>query len=281
MIIQIPRKIRGELRDLIKEHVAAGFDAPADIVTWVVALYSDRFPPESLQPVVENMVTKTVARHLAAQSYWPEVTDCDRLDHAFAELEQNGILCRQNYEDCLTCGHAALRDEAELAREEGRDVRGYTFFHAQDITWVLDGDLYLAFGLPPATAEEFEEIILALLPRCLDNDDASAARTVPADPGQPVRLKRHIIEALRKLDPAAALPTTVGETLQAIRRVLTTLPLLECMATMDAVPARRTALSTVACEVVMTLQRHGIDAMWSGQPHDRIEGRLHWQRRRP
>jgi hypothetical protein len=272
--------MRREVRRSIEKQVAAGFDARADIVTSVVARFSDRFPAASLRPDVEDLVTRTVARRLKAQSYWPEITDCDLLDRAFAELEQNGILCRQNYGHCLTCGHAALRDEAETARREGRNVRGYTFFHAQDMDAVLDGNLDLAFGLPRATAEEFETIILALLPRLGDNDGDSAAAPGPANPGQPVRLRQRSSGDLCTWNLSAGLLTIGGETLQAIRTALPTLPPHKRLALRDAALALGSALSTVACEVVATLRRHGIDATWVGQLHVRIEGRLHWQKRR-
>jgi hypothetical protein len=74
------------------------------------------------------------------------VTDCDRLDAAFSSLERQGIVARQNWTCCQTCGHAEIADAMEEARQSG-EVRGYTFFHQQDTDSAVEGyGLWLAYG---------------------------------------------------------------------------------------------------------------------------------------
>ena len=83
----------------------------------------------------------------AAQASWPAETDCDRLDRAFAELEQQGIVARQNFSDCGTCGVAEIPDEIKAAEKSGRKVRGYVFYHMQDTESAAGGHgLYLNYG---------------------------------------------------------------------------------------------------------------------------------------
>ncbi|MGA9525366.1 MAG: alpha/beta hydrolase-fold protein, partial [Myxococcaceae bacterium] len=109
------------------------------------------------------LATSVLDRRMEAQAReekgWPAITDCDRLDRAFAALEAAGILARQNYEDCGTCGGAAILDELNAAREAGRHARGYVFFHMQDTESAVDGGgLYLSYG----ASEEGNEATAAI-----------------------------------------------------------------------------------------------------------------------
>jgi len=138
----------------IKQQVALGFAEPAEIVDDAVGYFSDKRPEELLQPIAEHLVKIAIAKHMAAQENWPAETDCDRLDSAFAELEQNGIFCRQDYMDCQTCGRAELTMEMLDAVQAGGMPRGYCFFHNQDTDRVLEtGLLYLAYGSGPGSEE--------------------------------------------------------------------------------------------------------------------------------
>ncbi len=82
----------------------------------------------------------------AEQLTWPETTDCDRLDRAFAAMSGLGVLALQDagytqsdgYGDCCE----ALGEHPHPDR-----VLGYCFYHGQDTERAVDGGgLYLAFG---------------------------------------------------------------------------------------------------------------------------------------
>ena len=78
---------------------------------------------------------------LAEQATWPERTDVDALEAAFDELEDVGIVARENFACCARCGHGEIRAEMD------EDSRGYVFFHEQRTeAAVRDGLLYLYFG---------------------------------------------------------------------------------------------------------------------------------------
>ena len=97
-------------------------------------------------------LTEVKATHAEMQKSWPAKTDCDRLDEAFAALEASGIVARQNFTCCGSCGSAEIGGEMETVRDEGGDVRGYAFYHAQDTESAVDGyGLYLGYG---ATEED-------------------------------------------------------------------------------------------------------------------------------
>src|SRR5262249_37300119 len=72
---------------------------------------------------------------------WPARTDPDAVTEAFAALEKQGILTRENFSCCTRCGHA------EIGAEFAADTVGYVFYHWQSLeAAVLHGGLTLHFG---------------------------------------------------------------------------------------------------------------------------------------
>jgi hypothetical protein len=127
--------------------VAAGFSDPDDIPEHAVEMLSDEQDEDALWPHALRLTREAVEAHRREQATWPAVTDCDRLNAAFVELERAGIVARQNFTCCQTCGHCEIGDEIATARKAGVEVRGYTFYHMQDTESAVEGDgLYLAYG---------------------------------------------------------------------------------------------------------------------------------------
>jgi hypothetical protein len=123
----------------IRRDVAAGFEPPARIVETAVELGTDEgVDPETLRPVARRLTREALAEHYRAQVGWPDRTDCDRLDEAFAELEVQGIVARQNFTCCSTCGHYEIGAEVVAARKR-RPVTGYAFYHMQDTERAVEG----------------------------------------------------------------------------------------------------------------------------------------------
>jgi hypothetical protein len=133
--------------DYIRNKVAAGFDTRADIAGSASEVFSDEASAEDLLPFAASEVDRAIEEQLRAEMEWPETTDCDRLDAAFAELESNGIVARQDFSCCGTCGVAEIFDEMDPGKGRSSPVRGYTFFHMQDTEAAADGSgLYLNYG---------------------------------------------------------------------------------------------------------------------------------------
>jgi hypothetical protein len=157
-----------DLKRFVDCEVRAGFVACAEIPDVAVEVFAG-------EPVTEHDVrdyaVRFTARALATlqdeSSSWPPITDCDRLDAAFAELEQCGVVARQNFTCCQTCGHDEAWDEVEAARERGTAVIGYTFYHQQDTESAVEGrGLLLAYGATErddaslvAVAREIETVV--------------------------------------------------------------------------------------------------------------------------
>jgi hypothetical protein len=141
-----------EMRRYIRKQVAAGFlDADAveqaAIDCFVDGLDDERLDPALLKRIAGVETDKAFAAQLDAQRQWPTVTDCDRLDRAFADLNRRGIVARQNFACCSNCGRAEIGGEIDTEQKRGIKVIGYTFFHSQGTEGAVEyGDLYLAYG---------------------------------------------------------------------------------------------------------------------------------------
>ncbi len=141
-----------EMRQYIRKEVAVGFLDANEVEQAVIDCFADDLGDAPLDPAMLRRIAgvetdKAFAEQLDVQRQWPAVTDCDRLDRAFADLNRSGIVARQNFACCNNCGHAEIGDEIEAAEKSGTKAIGYTFFHFQSTEGaVVYGDLYLAYS---------------------------------------------------------------------------------------------------------------------------------------
>lgn len=135
------------LRDLVRRDVAGGFFDDDAILTNANDMFEEELPRPLLRVEASAALRAALAEHRAAEQGWSDTTDCDRLDAAFAALEEQGVVARQNFTCCGTCGATEIWDEIEAAQEEGVAVEGYAFFHMQDTESAVEGHgLYLNYG---------------------------------------------------------------------------------------------------------------------------------------
>jgi hypothetical protein len=88
------------LRYGLPRYVRAGVAPPQEIYRRLIELYTHPLNWAKLSPelgallpqLVRREVRAAIARHVQEQETWG-VTDCDRLDMAFAELQSTGIAC--------------------------------------------------------------------------------------------------------------------------------------------------------------------------------------------
>jgi len=159
------------VKDFVLREVAGGFTPLDEIVANAVDFVSDEVSPDLVLPYAQRCLDEAVAGHREQQRAWPRVTDCDRLDAAFAALEACGVVARQNFTCCQTCGHAEIWDEIEGAGPP--PAHGYTFYHSQDTDSAVDGHgLCLAYGATDrgdeAATRVGHEIVQALRTEGLD-----------------------------------------------------------------------------------------------------------------
>ena len=58
----------------------------------------------------------------------PKMQKNSNLNRAFAALEEEGVIARQNFTCCGTCASAEIWDEID----DSREWKGYIYFHQQD-----------------------------------------------------------------------------------------------------------------------------------------------------
>lgn len=137
-----------ELRGYIARDLRGGYvehDAVIDNALEVLELQPHG--EDVLRDHARRILDEETAVYQHEASGWPEVTDHDRLEQAFAALESQGVVCRQNFTCCGTCGVAEIGEEIDATRERGGDVRGYAFFHMQDTERAVEGGgLWLNYG---------------------------------------------------------------------------------------------------------------------------------------
>lgn len=75
----------------------------------------------------------------------------NNLKKAFAEMRKEGLFARQKWEDCTSCGIAALPTKGTAK------LGGWVFYHKQDAQKLKEfGGVMLAFGIFPRKGESKE-----------------------------------------------------------------------------------------------------------------------------
>lgn len=151
-----------QLEEFVRDQVIAGYFSDATIIRLAAQMYDDLGPTAKLQRMARPMVAAARAAHRREQKSWPAITDNMRLDRAFADLEKHGIIARQNFWCCGTCGGEAIVDEVARANKRGHKFDGYTYFHEQDTNIAVFGHgLSLGYGTPDF--EPKESVAIGLL----------------------------------------------------------------------------------------------------------------------
>jgi hypothetical protein len=139
----LPRQVREFLNTQVRSGFADIDTLPAD----TGQIFADEAEPHAIESIARAVLHDILIEYETEQRRWPTVTDCERLDDAFLELESIGIVARQHFWCCQTCGLSAMDDEIAESAATGQQVRGYTFYHEQDTERAVAGEgLYLTFG---------------------------------------------------------------------------------------------------------------------------------------
>ena len=126
-----------QLRDYTRLQVRAGFLSGQSLRADVLAALCDEVPsvadPEELVEGWLHEVTEELAEE---QISWPPITDHDRLEAAFTDLESAGVVVLRACEDHWSAN-------AELARlaQDGRRPLGVAWFTAPDVWHAIDNGM--------------------------------------------------------------------------------------------------------------------------------------------
>jgi hypothetical protein len=147
-----------DLREFIACRIREGFESAHQIVENAHALAYERYERDDLLPEIKRLTAEAMEAHRAEQAGWGPTTDCDRLDGAFAALNAQGIVARQDFSCCNNCGFTEIWDEVEEV-EKRQPVEGYVFYHLQCTEQAIDtGQLLLAYGCVEDDPEAFQRV---------------------------------------------------------------------------------------------------------------------------
>jgi hypothetical protein len=146
-----------DLRAFIAHRVREGFESAHEIVEnateYAYGKYERDFKSEA-----KRLAAKLLVAHHAEQEGWGESTDCDRLDEAFAALDRQGIVARQDFSCCNNCGFTEIWGEVEKA-EKQQPISGYVFYHLQCTEQAIKtGRLLMACGCVEENPEAFQRV---------------------------------------------------------------------------------------------------------------------------
>ncbi|WP_165075626.1 DUF6891 domain-containing protein [Paludisphaera rhizosphaerae] len=146
---QLRSAILGEMRLAKRDH--------EDILQVCSEVYIEDAPEAEREEFTQfsaEEIERAADRQAAERLTWLGETDCDRLDHVEAALQERGILLWQASPCCDNCTLSEISDRiAEIDNRapgfRGR-VRGYAFFIDQNLPSELADDIrlhiYLGFG---------------------------------------------------------------------------------------------------------------------------------------
>jgi hypothetical protein len=127
--------------DSIKTWVWSGFYSADEVYEMIEDILED----DADEQLLRSLIDPEFEKKLTAEKDWPQQTDCDRLDFAFESLNSNGIIALHNAGYTMSDG---LSDVSEKLHEKERDqIKGYCFYHGQDVERAVLGDgLMIAYG---------------------------------------------------------------------------------------------------------------------------------------
>ncbi|MEU4689978.1 hypothetical protein [Actinoplanes sp. NPDC023714] len=162
--------LRRSATEYARAEVARGLMTCGMIVSGTAEYLHDEAEPAESYALAWDVVPRELAAHLEAQAGWPARTDSDRLTDAFRALDRAGIVAREDFACCQSCGSSEIGDEIG----DGGPARGYVFYHGQDAERAAQGGtLWLAYGTfdeRAGAAQVGEEVVAALRGEGLEVD---------------------------------------------------------------------------------------------------------------
>ena len=135
-----------DVRSFIAYRVQEGFESAHDIIENATDYAFGKHERDDLQLEIKRITAEELAAHRVEQAGWEGPTDCDRLNQAFAALNRQGIVARQDFSCCNNCGFTEIWDEIEQ-EERRQPVAGYVFYHLRATERAIKvGELLLAYG---------------------------------------------------------------------------------------------------------------------------------------
>lgn len=111
-------------------------------------------PGELDEDQVRHIIETELAKIKTEQKSWPAVTDVDKLEEVFEQLNQSGVIALHNAGYTQSDGHSDV-SEAYQELENKSKILGYCFYHGQDLERAVLGEgLFLTFGTIDPNADK-------------------------------------------------------------------------------------------------------------------------------
>ncbi|SNY68447.1 DUF6891 domain-containing protein [Paractinoplanes atraurantiacus] len=138
---RVAEPARTEIEDDIWSWVVRGEDDADEFADY---LDGDEVRDGITDEELASAYDQALAVRRTQQAGWGTVRS--NLTLAFAELNDLGVLARQNFACCGNCAAVEIHDE----RDDSRHWHGYLWFHEQDTESLIaseDGSVYLGYGV--------------------------------------------------------------------------------------------------------------------------------------
>lgn len=141
---------RKQIVEFIEEKIIAGYLSGDEIVAATAQEYiedaQDKHAARA-RGVIEKLVVTAITEKITTEHRWLGLTDCDRLNLAFVELNRLGIVACQNLGCCNDCAHTDILKIADRRAADAATICGYAFFHQRDVERVVrTGELNVSFN---------------------------------------------------------------------------------------------------------------------------------------
>jgi hypothetical protein len=127
------------LHDYARVQRRAGFLDESELLAEVTRTAAEDVDPDAAGPLAQDAVAAADAAYETARADWPAVTDYDRLQAAFEELERRGVVVLQAVEDHWTAARVLEQRASGVGDPAGDDpIRGVAWFTAPDVWHAVD-----------------------------------------------------------------------------------------------------------------------------------------------
>ncbi|MER7180590.1 hypothetical protein ABT404_14105 [Streptomyces hyaluromycini] len=139
---EVAARAEEQVRALLRDGYL-GIDRLVEETVYLMEDGGQDGPPPVSSAQAREIVERLWTERVAEQRAWTGLTDPDRLTRAFAALERAGIVAREDFTCCRSCGMTEIGAEAE----DAGGARGFAFFHHQGTRGAAEGHgLSLYYG---------------------------------------------------------------------------------------------------------------------------------------
>lgn len=161
------------IRDFLRRELATGFISDDEATRTACQIYQSENDATEVAAAVRTALEQTKADRAKDMASWPKITDCDRLDAAFEELNARGIMARHHWWCCGPCGEGAMSNEFDRLKGQwqGKPVIGYTFYYSQGTESAADGNgfaLWYGSMVPTEDDDAYEAAAVQIAQQVVD-----------------------------------------------------------------------------------------------------------------